>query len=185
MATYSFDCDLATDSIDRGMPAGGYSVKLHGDAGAVTRFETNSVMNTTPRTLLQAVTSADSCALNFEVKDKYGESDHLRSKHYVWKVARCDGEPMLRNELQLALMLYSMERSQELIIEIPRGTLNTLLSADQSLSQALVAAMAVAAPGQRNVLIQDQSVAAKLVDLGLITPTETGSEYALMDIALS
>jgi hypothetical protein len=182
MHTFSFHYTLADDGVDDGASEDGYAFMLQGDAGKATRFELDSVMDNTPMAALRLATSTSPQELRFEIEDKRGRLDHLRSKHYTLHVARNDGRPMQQNEVQLALLLYTMERAREPVYTIPRSTLETLLVADRSLSQALLAAMENATPWQREVRIADQDAAARLMELGLLIPTDEAGYYALMDI---
>ncbi|MBV6324896.1 hypothetical protein [Duganella violaceipulchra] len=182
MHTFSFQYTSSTDDTDYGMPEGGYAITLHGDTGKPTRFELESVMGNTPRAFLRLAANAAPQELKFEIKDERDQLDHLRSKHYVLHVVRNDGRPMQQHEVQLALLLYTMERTTEPVFSLPGSTLRTLLLAERSLSEALVAAMENATPWQRDVHILDEGVAAGLVELGLVTPTDEADHYALMDI---
>lgn len=181
MPTFSFDYKLADTDTDIG-PPDGYFITLHGDIGEPTRFEIDSVMSNTARATLALATGASSPDEKFEIDNRRGEHDHLRSAHYTWSVARSDAQPMQQHELQLAFLLYVQERASEPVFAIPLSTLDILLAADRMLIQVLIQATQNSAPLQREVDIIDEAAATGLIELGLIAPTDVAGQYVLMDI---
>lgn len=182
MATFSFNYILETVETEARLPATGYTIILEGDVGKPTRFEIDSVMDNTARAALKLATSPAQQNLKFEIDEKRGKLDDLRSKHYIWNVKRNDGNPMQQHELQLAFLMYAMERNREPVFSIPRSTLQQLLMVEKSHSQALVTGLYDAAPLQREVHIADGRTAACLVELGIISPADSPDQYVLMDI---
>jgi hypothetical protein len=182
VTTFSFNYTLAPAGIDTEPPEAGYTVTLQGNAGEPTRFEINSVIDNTARAALALTIGKATQGTKFEIDEKRGTLDHLRSTHYTWNVVRNDGQPMLGHELQAAMLEFTMLCMNEPVYSIPRSTLDTLLSADKSLSQALADAIRDAAPLQREVQIHEPEVAAGLVKLGLISPSGVAGEYVLLDI---
>lgn len=182
MPTISFDYQPATGDVDFEPPEAGYAISLQGDAGTVSRFEIDCVMAGTARALIELMSSSAPTELKTEIRGEPDDLDRLRSQHYIWRVERRDGKAVRREDLQYALMIYTMERRREPVFSIPLSALKLLLASDKLLIDALTSALADAAPMQREVHIQDQESAVGLVDLGLIAPTEMQSQYVLMDI---
>ncbi|WP_090189671.1 MULTISPECIES: hypothetical protein [unclassified Duganella] len=184
MPTLSFDFQFAPDPDELVPPKDGYLVTLHGDAGELTRFEIDCIANRTPAAYLMVRRRAKSKVMTIEIPGESHQLADLRANHYTWSAERSDGKPMGLAEFQLALMSWTKHRAnqQEPAYTIPLSSLNKLLSIDKAVSGALIDVLANAEPMQREVFIADPDIAAKLVDLGLVTASAEPDLYALMNI---
>jgi hypothetical protein len=183
MPTLSFDFKFVSNPENIDPPANGYSITLHGDFGKATRFETDCVLGHTPAACLK-LRSNSTHSEPIEMQVKPYELPLLRSSHYTWSVQRNDGEPLGPAEVQFAFLMRVTQPPLEPSYVVPLSALVALVAADKTLSHAFIDALTDIEPGQREVCIHEQFVAAGLVDLGLIVPSKVSDQYALMDIEL-
>jgi hypothetical protein len=188
MATFSFDVKFSTTTQEYETPEG-YFVELQGDRGEPSHEEIDCVMASTVPELARISEGHSSASRPIEIRGEKADLAALKSTHYVWRIERRDGAPMMPPEVQIALFSFSMRRWEEArerepVVSMPLSVLKRLLMADEPHRQDLIAVLTDMPPGGQLVDIEDGEVAARLAALGVLAATDVPGFYSLSDIEL-